>query len=77
MKALNTLRNLIFFFAFVLAATSASAADGAKKVRKTVSKPAVERTVKAERKQVAAFVDPTAPLAELVERVRTEQAQPH
>ena len=77
MKALNTLRNLIFFFAFVLAATSASATDGAAKNRKVVSKPAAERTMKAERKQVAAFVDPTATLAELVERVRTEQAQQH
>lgn len=77
MKALNTLRNLIFFFVFVLAATSANATDGARKNRKVVAKPTVETTVKAERKQVAAFVDPTAPLAELVERVRTEQAQQH
>ena len=75
MKALNTLRNLIFFSAFVLTATSASATDGASKTRKVVSRSAVERTVKVPRKQVAAFVDPTAPLAELVERVRTEQAQ--
>lgn len=75
MKALDTLRNLIIFFAFVLAATSASATDGARKVRRTVSKPAVERTAKPQRKEVAAFVDPTTPLAELVERVRTEQAQ--
>jgi hypothetical protein len=77
MKALNILRNLIFFFAFVLAATSANASDGAKKVRKADGKPAMERAVKAPRKQVAAFVDPTAPLAELVERVRSEQAQQH
>ena len=77
MKALNTLRNLIFFFAFVLAASSASAADGARKNRKVTAKPAVETTVKAPRKQVTAFVDPTAPLAELVERVRTQQAQQH
>jgi hypothetical protein len=82
MKALNTLRNLIFFFVLVLAASSASATDGAKlhspgasgKLRKADSKPAVERTAKPQRREVAAFVDPTAPLAELVERVRSERA---
>lgn len=74
MKALNTLRNLIFFFAFVLAATSASAADGTKRTRKVSAKTGTEHAIKPQRKEVAAFVDPTAPLAELVERVRTEQA---
>ena len=75
MKALNFLRNLILILAFLVAASSASAADGAKKSRKLASKVATERTVKPQRKEVAAFVDPTTPLAELVERVRSEQAQ--
>jgi hypothetical protein len=75
MKALNTLRNLIFFFAFVRATTSASATDGAKRTRKVSARTGTEQAIKPQRKEVAAFVDPTAPLAELVERVRTEQAQ--
>lgn len=74
MKALNLLRNLIFLLTFLCAASSANAAEGTEKTRKAASKTAAERPVKALRKEVAAFVDPTAPLAELVERMRTEQA---
>lgn len=79
MKALNLLRNLIFLLTFLAAASSVSAAEGTEKPRKASTNGsragAAERTVKAPRKEVAAFVDPTAPLAELVERVRTEQAR--
>ena len=35
----------------------------------------MERTVKPQRKQVAAFADPSLPLAEFVERVRAEQVR--
>jgi hypothetical protein len=83
MKALNTLRHLTILFVFALAAASASASDGAKlpspgssgKTRKIADKSAVERTVKPQRKEAAPFVDPTLPLTELVERVRTERAR--
>ena len=74
MKALATLRHLTILLVFALAASTVSAADGAKKARKTNAKPAVERAATAQRRIVAAFVDPTAPLAEMVERVRTERA---
>lgn len=77
MKALATLRNLTILFVFAMAASTASAADGATKGRKGSAKPAVERSAAPQRKQVAAFVDPTAPLAELVERVRTERNTQH
>ncbi len=74
MKALPTLRHLTILFVFALAAASSSASDGAKKARKADNKPAVVQTVKPQRKMVAPFVDPTLPLTELVERVRTERA---
>ena len=78
MKALNSLRHLAVLLLFALAAATASAAPGdadTKKVRKTADRPAVERTVKPQRKQVAAFADPSLPLAEFVERVRAEQVR--
>ena len=74
MKALATLRHLTILFVFALAAGSASASEGAKKTRKGDNKPAVVQAVKSQRKMVAPFVDPTLPLTELVERVRTESA---
>ena len=80
MNALATLRHLTLLFVFALAAGSASASEGAKKTRKgdnpgssAGAGPAVTRTVKAQRKMVAPFVDPTLPLTELVERARTER----
>lgn len=75
MKALATLRHLTILFVFALAAASASASDGAKKTRRIANKPASERTVKHMRKEVAPFADPTLPLTELVERVRTERTR--
>jgi hypothetical protein len=74
MKALATLRHLTILFAFALAAATASASDGARKPRKAVAKAEVACPVKPQRKEVAPFVDPTLPLTELVERVRTERA---
>ena len=74
MKALNTLRNLIFLFFFAAAAASASAADGTVKPCKAARKQVAHNAVKAQRKEVAPFVDPTLPLTELVERVRIEHA---
>ena len=74
MKALATLRHLTILFVFALAAGSASASEGAKKTRKADNKPAVVQPLKPQRKMVAPFVDPTLPLTELVERVRTESA---
>ncbi len=71
MKPLATLRLLSLLVLFALAANSASAVDGAKKCRKAACKAAKEQTVTPRRKMVAAFVDPTSPLAELVERERT------
>lgn len=75
MKALNTFRHLIILFVFGLAAGNASASEGAKKARKGDNKPAVAQTMKTQRKMAAPFVDPTLPLAELVERVRIERAR--
>ncbi len=72
MKALATLRHLSILVLFALAANSASATDGAKKTRKAAVKPATEHTAQPQRRQVAAFVDPTTPLAELVERERKQ-----
>jgi hypothetical protein len=75
MKALTHLRHLAILFVFALAAASASASDGTKKTRKAADKPAIERTVKPQRKEVAPFVDPTLPLTDLVERIRIERAR--
>ncbi len=75
MKALNTLRNLIFLLFFAAAAASASAADGKVKPGKARKKCATERVVQAPRKEVAPFVDPTLPLSMFVERVRAEHAR--
>lgn len=75
MKALNTLRNLIFLLAFAAAAASASASDGSVKTPKVARKQAAHQAVKRERKQVAPFVDPTLPLTEFVERIRQERIQ--
>lgn len=74
MKALNTLRHLAILFAFVLAAATASASDGAKRSHKAANRPAVECAAGSQRKAVAPFVDPTLPLTELVERVRAERS---
>ena len=77
MKALNTLRNLIFLFFFAAAAASASASDAPAKPAhgEQVRKQAAHRTAGARRKEVAPFVDPTLPLAELVERARLQNAR--
>lgn len=78
MKALRTLRHLAVLLLFALAAATASATPGergTKKIRKAGERTAVERTTKPQRKQVAAFADPTLPLAAFVERVRAEQAR--
>ncbi len=82
MKALRTLRHIATLLLFGLAAATASAApagtgdrDSARRVRKASQRPAAERTMKTQRKEVAAFADPTLPLAVFVERVRTEQAR--
>lgn len=74
MKALNTLRNLIIILVFAVAAANASASNGASEPRKADSKSAVAKPVTPQRKMAAPFVDPTLPLTELVERIRTEQA---
>lgn len=75
MKALAHLRHLTILFVFALAAATASSADGGKSPRKAVLKSAAEQTVKPARKEVAPFADPTLPLTELVERVRTERTR--
>lgn len=79
MKTLATLRQFLVLIVFAMAAATASAEDGSKKTRKNSKKQNVERTTlapqPAQRRQVAAFVDPTLPLAEMVERIRSERAQ--
>lgn len=75
MKALNLLRNVIFLLFFCAAAASATASEGTLKPRKPAQKQAVQHRMKAPRKQVAPFVDPTLPLTELVERVRLERTR--
>ncbi len=75
MKALNTLRNLIFLLFFAAAAASVSAADGDTRPGKPTRKSAVEHSSKAQRNMVAPFVDPTLPLTEFVERIRTDRAR--
>lgn len=83
MKALNTLRNLILLLAFAVVALDAAATDGPKSRRcspvaqgcgKAVAKTATASPANTSRKMAAAFVDPTLPLAELVERERAERS---
>ena len=74
MNALNLLRNLLLLLTLLLAASSVSAAEGEKNTR-SGAKPHVVRTAKPQRKVVAAFVDPTLPLAGFVERIRLESAR--
>ena len=71
---MNTFRQLSILFAFTLAFSSATATDGEKHARKSAAKPTTAQAVKAPRKEAAAFVDPTTPLAELVERERAKRA---
>lgn len=74
MKARNTLRNLTLLLVFAVAAMDASATNDPKGDRATAGK-ATATTVPtgAPRKMAAAFVDPTLPLAALVERERAER----
>ncbi len=74
MNASATLRHLTLLLVLALAAPAASATDHGKKATKAAAKVSVEPAAKPQRKEVAAFVDPTAPLAELVERERTERS---
>lgn len=74
MNASATLRHLTLLLVLALAAPAASATDHGKKATKAAAKVSVEPATKPQRKEVAAFVDPTAPLAELVERERTERS---
>ena len=74
MKAPTTLRHLTLLLVLALAAPAASATDHGKKATKAAAKVSVEPAAKPQRKEVAAFVDPTAPLAEMVERERTERS---
>ena len=71
MNALATLRLLTLLVLFTLAASPASAKEGAKKCRRPACRPTTEQAAKPQRRLVAAFVDPTVPLAELVERERS------
>lgn len=82
MKALNTLRNLILLLAFAVVALDAAATDGPKSGRcspvaqgggKAGAKTAIAGPTRTFRKMAAAFVDPTLPLAELVECERAER----
>lgn len=72
MSTLHLLRNLILVLTLAMAADPVSAADSGK-TPKRANKPTAEHTAKPARKKVAAFVDPTLPLAEFVERARTER----
>lgn len=74
MNASATLRHLTLLLVLALAAPAASATDHGKKATKAAAKVSEEPAAKPQRKEVAAFVDPTAPLAELVERERTERS---
>lgn len=75
MKALTSLRHLTILFVFAMATAAASASDGGKCPRKVATKPVAETTAVAVRKEVAPFADPTLPLTELVERLRTERTR--
>lgn len=74
MNASATLRHLTLLLVLAMAAPAASATDHGKKATKAAAKVSVEPAAKPQRKEVAAFVDPTVPLAELVERERTERS---
>lgn len=74
MNASATLRHLTILLVLAMAAPAASATDHGKKATKAAAKVSVEPAAKPQRKEVAAFVDPTVPLAELVERERTERS---
>lgn len=70
MKTLASLRSLTIFLVLSLSMVTANAADGSRKGRKDKRAASTEQATKAPRKEVAPFVDPTAPLAEFVERER-------
>lgn len=75
MRTLNTLRNLIILFFLCAAAASASATDRASKPQNKAHRGVHHQAVAHQRKEAAAFVDPTLPLAEFVERLRDQQAR--
>lgn len=74
MRTLNILRNLIILLFCCAAAASASATEAHARPHKKIRQQPHHASVQAPRKEAAAFVDPTLPLAAFVERLRQQQA---
>ncbi len=71
---MKTLRNILLLLVLAMAAATASAETGRTKRNKATTRQ-VAAPQNHQRHEVAPFVDPTLPLAGMVEQVRAERAK--